>query len=50
MKITGFTQIHRILFKFEEVESIEGLKTVYDISSLQRPSGKYVIEWGAIVA
>ena len=50
LKVTGFTQLHRVMLKFEEVESIEGLKTVHDISSRQRPSGKYVIEWGGIVA
>ncbi|EKE42354.1 hypothetical protein ENUP19_0163G0006 [Entamoeba nuttalli] len=50
LKITGFNQIHRIALKFEEVESINTLPTIDSVEERQRPTGKYVIEWGAIIA
>ena len=50
LEVNGFTQIHRVMLKFEEVETIEGLPTIESISPLQRPSGKYIIEWGAVLA
>ena len=50
LKVDGFDQIHRVMLMFEEVDSIDGMKSVDDIMRRERPTGKYVIEWGAILA
>ncbi|EDR28928.1 hypothetical protein EDI_249480 [Entamoeba dispar SAW760] len=50
LKISGFNQIHRIALKFEEVENINNLPTIDSVEERQRPTGKYVIEWGGIIA
>ncbi|EDR29226.1 hypothetical protein EDI_237900 [Entamoeba dispar SAW760] len=50
LKISGFNQTHRIALKFEEVENINNLPTIDSVEERQRPTGKYVIEWGGIIA
>ena len=50
LQVDGFNQIHRVMLMFEEVDSIDGMKSVEDVVRRERPTGKYVIEWGAILA
>ena len=52
LQVKGFSQIHRVMLKFEEVidDVVVILKQVKDVERKQRPTGKYVIEWGAILA
>ena len=48
LEVTGFTQILRVMLKFEEIEEDEvmKLKGVETVEKKERPTGKYVIEWG----
>ena len=50
LEVSGFSKIHRVMLKFEEVEELSNLKKVNDVERKARPTGKYVIEWGAILA
>ena len=50
LTVDEFVQIHRVMLMFEEVDSIDGMKSVDDVVRRERPTGKYVIEWGAILA
>ena len=50
LQVGGFVQIHRVMLMFEEIDSIDGMKSVEDVVRKERPSGKYVIEWGAVLA
>ena len=51
LEVSGFTQILRVMLKFEEVnEDVFGqLKGVESVEKRKRPIGKYVIEWGSIL-
>ena len=50
LRVGGFSQIHRVMLMFEEVDSMNGMKSVEDVVRRERPTGKYVIEWGAVLA
>ena len=48
MKVKGFDKVHRVMMKFESVDTIEGLQTMEEVERIERPTGKYVIEQGGI--
>ena len=52
LEVSGFTQILRVMLKFEEIEEDEvmKLKGVETVEKKERPTGKYVIEWGGDLA
>ncbi|EDR27347.1 ubiquitin, putative [Entamoeba dispar SAW760] len=50
LTVSGFEQTHRVMLKFEETKDLCGLEGVKSVTKRQRPTGKYVIEWGAILA
>ena len=52
LEVTGFTEQMRVMLKFEEIEDEEvmKMKRVETVEKKVRPTGKYVIEWGAILA
>ena len=52
LEVSGFSKIHRVMLKFEEVEveDLTNFKKVDEVERKNRPTGKYVIEWGAILA
>ena len=51
--VTGFDTYVRVMLKFEENENGDELKQLKGIDSIKktvRPTGKYVVEWGAVLA
>ena len=48
LEVSGFTEQLRVMLKFEEIEEDEvmKLKGVETVEKKERPTGKYVIEWG----
>ena len=53
LNVTGFDTYLRVMLKFEEIENSDELKQLKGIDSIERrvrPTGKYVVEWGAVLA
>ena len=53
LNVTGFDTYLRIMLKFEEIENGDDIKQLKGIDSIERrirPTGKYVVEWGAVLA
>ena len=52
LEVSGFTEQLRVMLKFEEIEDDEVMKMkgVETVEKKVRPRGKYVVEWGAILA
>ena len=52
LSVSNYSQMLRVMLKFEEIssEEVHHLKGIESIQKKQRPTGKYVIEWGAILA
>ena len=52
LTISNYSQMLRVMLKFEEIssEEVNELKGIDSIQKKERPTGKYVVEWGAILA
>ena len=52
LKVNGFEKYLRVILKFEEIsnEEVNELQGVDSVCQRVRPTGKYVVEWGAILA
>ena len=52
LEVNGFDKYLRVMLKFEEIseEEVNQLKGIESVGKRIRPTGKYVIEWGAILA
>ena len=52
LEVNGFDKYLRVMLKFEEIsnEEVNELPSVDSVGQQARPTGKYVVEWGAILA
>ena len=52
LEVNGFDKYLRVMLKFEEIsnEEVNELPNVDSVGQKVRPTGKYVVEWGAILA
>ena len=52
LEVNGFDKYLRVMLKFEEIsnEEVNELPSVDSVGQKVRPTGKYVVEWGAILA
>ena len=52
LELSGFEKQLRVMLKFEEIDTneVNQLKGVNEVEKRERPTGKYVVEWGAILA
>ena len=52
LTVSNYSQMLRVMLKFEEIssEEVHQLKGIDSVEKKERPTGKYVVEWGAIFA